>query len=42
VGRPLTDPGLLAALDEVIRGGQPGLRLVLPARSDVRGFITCG
>ena len=30
----LTHPGVLEGLDELIRGGQPGLRLVLAARSD--------
>jgi LuxR family maltose regulon positive regulatory protein len=30
----LTDPGVLTALDELIRGGRPGLCLVLAARSD--------
>jgi LuxR family maltose regulon positive regulatory protein len=30
----LTDPGVLHSLDRLIRGRQPGLRLVLAARSD--------
>jgi LuxR family transcriptional regulator, maltose regulon positive regulatory protein len=30
----LADPDVLAGLDSLIRGGQPGLRLILAARSD--------
>src|SRR5215468_6433650 len=30
----LTDPDVLGGLDSLIRGGQPGLRLILAARSD--------